>query len=264
MKKYLHCVVNDLKKAIFSYAFLLSILVICVLCFSSIAYMDYGKGQEYSVFEVIINKQKFAYLGLDVMRILSISTYLTMFLPILSALSFVSAFCSERLTGNIRFQISRVGRFPYYAAKFTAAVVSGGFTILAGYVSYAIILCAFFPVGACSVTGILKELCGVMLYGMVSVIPAFFFSAFIKNKYIVCCLPFILMHFYYTVLSRLYSYFIGKGNWEVCMIIPILYPNSVKYLDHDALIATLYQICLSVLAFIGFICIMNRRLDYGE
>lgn len=262
MKKYFYCAANDMKKAVCSHTFLFSVFAVFVLCFSTVACLDHN-GREYSVLEVILDRRRFSFMNLDVIQLLSISRYLTLFLPILSAMPFVAAFSAERLTGNIRFHISRIGRYPYYMAKFTAAFFSGGCIVLLGYALYAVVLCVFFPLGnaAC----IPKVFCGMFLYGMVSVTPAFFFAAFIRNKYIVCCLPFILLHFYSAALTRFLSYFTQKGDIDAAIRISFLYPDSVEGLTgQNALFAIAYQVCLAVLALAGFVWIMDRRGDYGE
>lgn len=262
MKKYLCCVAGDLKRAVFSHAFLISAAAAFALCFSIVGYRN-GDGGERTVLDILMQGRGSAPLGLSVSGLIKVSNYMVTFLPIIAALPFVTTFCAERQTGNMRFQISRVGRMPYYFAKFTAALLSGGMAVLAGYLLYTAALCAFFPVGG--IGGVARGLCGVALYGMASVTPVFFFTSFIKNKYIACCLPFILMHFYSTILMMLQNYFAGKMDYDAALAVMSFYPNSVAGLSGAvSLRGIVIQAAQAALSLAGFVLVMNRRFDYGE
>lgn len=269
LKKLFRNIKIDLNKSIFSFGFAICIIVTFLLCFTSVIYTDGRTGREYSVFQIIIDMQKFRHISLDAESVFraSVSHYLTIFLPVLSALPYVTFFCSERVSGCIRMSISRSGKLPYYTAKFISAAISGGFAVMMGYILYGFVIYNIFPSNSASLIGFLKLSFGMLLYGAISVLPAFFLSAFIKNKYIICCLPFIIMHFYYTMLSRIQDKFISTNNWNAVMKMSFLYPNSIREIfetSNNRLLVLCFYVCLAVISFIGFTIIMNRRFDYGE
>lgn len=266
MKAFFNCLKNDLQKSIFSYGFILCIAVTFLLCFTSVIYTN-TEGREFSAFEVLADRDNFKFVMFKSTQIMqnSISPYLTMFLPILSALPYVSFFCSERLNGYLRFNITRCGKMQYYTSKFFSAIISGGLAIMLGYAAYGLVICNQFPGDQISFTEILKLIAGIGIYGMISVLPAFFLSSFIKNKYLICCFPFIFMHFYYTTISRIQDSFISKNDWQTVIKMGFLYPNGIiKIFFSENIYCLIYHVILAVVAYLCFVIIMNRRLDFGE
>lgn len=216
-----------------------------------------------------MDMKDFYYAQLDSVSILksSINHYLTIFLPVLSALPFAAFFSAERTSGYIRFNIIRIGKFKYYISKFISALVSGGLAIMLGYVLYSFVILNFFSFEGVSLISALKLYIGTALYGAVSVLPAFFLSSFIKNKYIVCCLPFIFMHFYYTLISRIQSFFINNEKFEIVFKMNFLFPINIRNIfdkGNNNLLMLIYYGGLEVIFFVGFAVIMNRRCDLGE
>ena len=100
---------------------------------------------------------------------------------------------------------------------------------------------------------------------MVSVLPAFFLSSFIKNKYMICCFPFIFMYFYYTIVSKIQDMLRANEKYEILTKIIFLYPNELKniFITHNTDVV-LYNAILSAVTIIGFTLIMNRRFDCGQ
>lgn len=269
LKKLMSIAIKDLNKTILSSGFALCIVITFCLCFTSVIYTDSTTGQEYAVIQILLNMSDFRYSNLDAADIFrfSVDNYLTIFLPILSALPYVTFFCAERISGCMRFGISRSGKLRYYTAKFISAILSGGLAVMTGYSLYGIIIYIMFPTGEASLTEFAQLVVGMALYGMISVLPAFFLSAFIKNKYIICCLPFIIMHFYFTLLSRIQSMFINKDRFDLVFKMDFLYPNNIRNIlikDSNSLLILLFYSFLSAISFIGFYIIMSRRFDCGE
>ncbi len=267
MKKSAYSIVIEIKKTLFSYGFILCMIITALLCFTSEIYIDSVTGREYSVIEIMADKSKFLSYGFRSVDILhnSVSPYLTIFIPVLSSISFVTAFCAERISGNMRFVISRNGKYAYYISKFVSAAISGGMAVMLGFVLYSIIICISFSGENLFAAELLKMYAGMGIYGIISVIPAFFISSFIKNKYMICCFPFIFMHFYYTSISKIQDIFNSYNRYDITAKMSFLFPNELKEIFFNFNIWTIiYNAALLIAAFIGFAIIMNRRLDYGQ
>lgn len=266
MKRIFNCIDSDMKKSVFSYGSVLCIFVTFLLCFTSSVYGD-STGKEYSVLEVMMDKERFGgvlFRSIDILHY-SVSPYLTIFLPVLSSIPFVTVFCAERIGGNMRFTITRSGKYVYYFSKFLSAIVSGGAAVLLGFVLYSIVICCYFTNNDMAVSELIKVYTGMGIYGMVSVLPAFFLSAFIKNKYMICCFPFIFMHFYYTTVSKIQDIFNAHEKWDIVMKMSFLYPSELKEILFRVNTGSIiYHCALTAAALTGFIIIMNRRLDYGQ
>lgn len=267
MKKLFNSITVELRKTIFSYGFILCIVITCLLCFTSSVYTDSLTGKEYSVFEIIANKSRSVFSSFTSSQLLhaSVSPYLTLFIPVLSSLPFVTGFCAERLGGNMRFVITRSCKYKYCISKFISAVLSGGTAVMAGFILYSVAVCYSFSNESLSALELIKMYTGMGIYGMISVLPAFFLSAFIKNKYMICCFPFIFMHFYYTTVSKVQDIFNARERWDIVMKMYFLYPSNIKEVlfDFNSEII-IYHAVLTVAALVGFTVIMNRRLDCGQ
>lgn len=165
----------------------------------------------------------------------------------------------------MRFVITRSGKFKYCISKFSSAVISGGIAVMAGFMLYSVVVCFSFSNEGLSVLELMKMYIGMGLYGTISVLPAFFLSAFIKNKYMICCFPFIFMHFYYTSVSKVQDIFNAHGRWDMVFKMSFLYPSYIKEVLFDVNAdIMIYHAVLAVAALVGFTVIMNRRLDYGQ
>ena len=264
MKKLLRVTIIDLRKTLVSYGTVVCIAAVFLLCFASTIYTDGFTGKEYTVLEVIADRSKFPQMGLfplDIVRS-SVNPYLTLFLPVLSSIPFVTLFCAERLSGNIRFIITRTGKLTYAISKFFSAVISGALTVTIGFIMYSLVIFAVFGRDG-NLSDLIMMYAGTAIYGAVSVLPAFLLSSFIRNKYMICCFPFIFMHFYYTVLAKLQDRYID--NWNVIMKINMLYTSNIKdiFFTHDKSTVMFYTV-LTAAVFAVYTFIMNRRLDNGQ
>ncbi len=269
LKKAFRNIVSDLNKSIVCTGFIICIIITFFLCFTSIIYIDPNTGQECSVIEILTNKKNFRHIQFEAESVLktSVNDYLTIFLPVLSSLPFAAFFCSERSSGYIRFNIIRTSRTSYCFSKFISALVSGGLSVMLGFVIYGITIYFIFPSDNSTITGFIKSAAGMSLYGAVSILPAFILSSFIKNKYIVCCMPFIIIHFYYTLMAKIKDYLIFSDNSNVIFKMQFLYPNNIRNIfetESDRMIIIVFYMLITAASLILFIAIMNRRLDYGE
>ncbi len=267
MKKLFRYITTWLYQSLWNRGFFLCALMTCLLCFTSTVYADSLNGKEYTVLEIIAGGEKFHFLSFSSFDILqmSVNPYVTLFLPVLSSVPFVSAFCAERNSGNIRFTIARSGKFGYCSTKFFTALLSGAAVIMLGFSLYSLMICIFFPNPEQMLSDYFKLLIGMGLYGFVSVLPAVLFSAFTANPYIICCFPFILMNLYFTIVSKIQDHLRETENINMLMKMDFLYPSILKdtlfQVNYGALI---YHAVLVAAVFCGFSLLMNRRCDYGQ
>ena len=165
----------------------------------------------------------------------------------------------------MRFVIIRSGKYKYCVSKFISAVLSGGTAVMSGFMLYSIAICFSFSNEGLSAIELIKMYIGMGIYGMISVLPAFFLSAFIRNKYMICCFPFIFMHFYYTTVSKVQDIFNARDRWDIVIKMYFLYPSNIKEVLFDVNAGIIiYHAVLAIAALVGFTVIMNRRLDYGQ
>ncbi len=287
--KLFFTIYTDLKKTIFSLGFIACAVVTTMLCMTSNGYYDRNANINYSVFEAIlyIDYQTLAENGISNIGLIQsgLSGYCNMFMPIIAALPFVTAFCNERNTGNIRLNIVRTGKLRYYIAKFVSAVISAGLAVTLGCAVFAAIVYPIFPtVEDCKelsrsffrtenfsvATELWHFFSGAFIYGAVSVLPAFFMSSFVKNHYIITCVPFMLAYIQKVALNKISQAHImdtpteGLSIFEKCSA---FYPENItRWYSGNAYVPLMlkYNVFCAVAAIVGFIAIMNLRRDKGE
>lgn len=280
---FLHMLKQELNKTIWNIGFLFCILISAGLFFTNQAYIEPSGGKMYAVIEVMLHwnsemvhtEHSFA---AQCLLLNAVSGYLLMFIPILAAFPFIPNFCAERNSGMIRLVIGRTGKFRYYAGKFLSAMIGGGLAVLLGYLLYGVIIIGTFPDiktygdavvnrSMYSWTNIAKCGAGILLYGACSAIPAFLMASFVKNRYLITCIPFMLVYLFSSGLTRMSYYGEETGSNLLMKLSFILRPDTVCYLDRlnaDVKYALVINFIWVLVAFILFVSIMNRRWDTGE
>lgn len=285
--KTLHTLKVELNKTIINAGFLLSVLITIALQFTTQIYVDAESGKPYCVLEVLLQldrnriKQDCMFSAFRVLQA-GVAGYFVMFVSIIAAFPFIPAFCEERSSGLIRFTIQRTGKLRYYTVKFISAALGGGLAILLGYVIYALLLAILFPsiysyplpaeemmlyTHKFVATRLALSMLGMFLYGAVSAIPAFLMASIVRNKYIITCVPFMILYLYSSSLTKMVYDAMETRNQKRIDLGNILKPEQITtlyYGDSIAKKSLLFQTAFVILAFLLFIYSMNRRRDLGE
>lgn len=192
----------DLNKSMLNIGYVGAVLLTTLLCFTAKAYTDPNTAKIYTVFECIakLDKQLFAddySFSSYLIFAKGMSGYMAMFLPIIAAFPFMTAFCAERNGGSMRFNITRTGSLRYYLSKFCSAFLCGGSAVLFGYIIFGVIVRIIFPPlsqyelsaddlsfvlvnNKNELIGVLRYMLSAFLYGAISTMPALFISSFCK------------------------------------------------------------------------------------
>ena len=282
MPKNLKC---DLLRIISSWTFAAAVTVTAVLCFSTQIYVDYGDGRIYSVIEALFSLDR----GLmaansdfypPVIIRKALTGYSAMAMPITASFPFVMSFINERNSGNMQYTISRTSRGKYYFSKFVSAVTSGGICTLLGVIFFGICVFILFPnVYPTELTewafpngvfvSLAKKLLSAFIYGMTSVLPAFFICSFCKNPYIVLCFPFMLKFIAETFLNKIVANAWASGDLGVTDIVTPFYPDAASQLFDRPVDKTFrgiiaVNVIFAAAIFAGFAVIMEKRSDRGH
>ena len=285
--KTIHTLSQELKKTIFNIGFLACVLITTALFFTTQLYIETSTGKVYSVLEVITSLDKtiiqsdVSFAWINIFRLV-VNGYFLMFIPIIAAFPFIPNFCSERNSGLIRFTIGRTGKMRYYITKFISALLGGGLAVLLGYAFFGLIISNIFPSLSSytipeelqtyynvkdTVPILLKSLLGVFLYGAVSAIPAFLMASFVKNRYIITCVPFMVVYLYNTSLTKISYDALENSNQGLSNLTYTLRPDTISslaYFNDMVRNSLLINLAFVVVCFLVFVLIMNRRWDLGE
>ena len=276
---------QDFKRIYFSYGFLVCALLTFGFCFTAPVYTT-NTGKDYTAFSVLTSFSKEDIqnsLCLSSYRVFnhSVNSYLNLFIPIVASFPFITAYGSERNSGNIRFTIVRVGKLRYCFSKFLSCIAAGGTAVVLGYFFYGIFTAFLFPSENLipllanqqrntllnMVTKITFNAIGMFLYGAVSALPAFLLAAFIHNKYIITCIPFMILYVLQSAISQISTNAINTDNMELLNKAQAFSFQSVQQLlfGGQYIDITITEILsFSVASFLLFYVTIKRKEDCGE
>lgn len=282
MQKVLKC---DFARILSGWEFLVAVLATAVLCFSVQVYTDNSTSKAYSVFEALFLlepavRNASSNLSAPMIIRMALTGYSSMALPVTASFPFVISFIAERTSGNMLYTITRTGRWKYYISKFVSAILGGGFCTALGVIIFGVFAFILFPNSTSPeqiewafpsgiLAGLAKKIFSAFIYGMTSVLPAFFLCAFCKNPYIILCFPFMLKFISEAVLGKIQTNAWASGNYVVSDFIAPLFPNAASQLadmqtDNRFWATLIVTIIFAAITFAGFSVIMEKRTDRGH
>lgn len=239
----------QMKKLLCSPLFYASVIAITVMCFCAPLHRNEQTGNSDSVLSCMLQYTKEEMVNEGVMSDFSLyhvflegmnGWALMMFIPVIAAIAAVNVFCDERNSREKREILIRSGQKQYIAGSSLFFMVSGGLVCLSGYALYFLIAGFFFPHMASfpagevsmyfdsmlwpgSAAAGLYASCGLwavyalklflfFVYGTLMVLPALVLAGFLRNKYLIVCIPFFLKYIQDSASSLLFSREMLSGN----------------------------------------------------
>ena len=103
----------------------------------------------------------------------------------------------------------------------------------------------------------------MFLYGFISTAPAVMLTSFVRNKYLVMCIPFFFKYAITQTCIKLSSDTEQSVNMQKItnIIAPDSVVNAFYYPEKYAIL--IYNLFLVILAFTLYTVIYNRRFDSG-
>lgn len=290
---------TNIYKILTGYGFYICIIFTAVLCFSAYIYEDSMNGDKYSVFmayktfdkDFMLSDTRFC--SFEVM-LKGAGSWLSLFIPLISAFAFIPLVCDEYEAKSVRFEIFRSSKLCYNLSKFITACLCGGFAVMLGFGLFTLADYALFPnineysaelkktyeeflvYSYLDITQngygfiILKKLGEMFLYGAVCAAPAIMFTGFIRNKYLVLCIPFFIKYAVSQTCIKLQSQAVSDYNnvdTEMLKISSIFNPDALSYLSdfgNDKKLVLIYNGVLLFSAAVIYLITQSRRLDSGE
>ncbi|MBR4023300.1 MAG: hypothetical protein IKI94_12060 [Ruminococcus sp.] len=297
--KNLRLIKVNLSKVLTCVGFYACVLLTLILCFTAQAYQDVFENKNYSVIgvlseftreEMLTDSQFSAYQILSCIS----SGWLSMFIPIVAAFPLMPLICDERESKSMRYSAFRSTKFSFSTGNFLTAMISGGLAVLCGFVLFAVMVYMLFPnineyppelieSAEWWISGtyplfekygypymIALDFLEMFLYGALSATPALIMTAFMKNKYLVLCIPFFLkysaMQLHTGLLRNAYQD-IENINENYLEILSVIEPDAIGnifFYGETMWRNWLFNAVLLFLAFVLYTVMMNRRVDFGE
>lgn len=297
--KTLRLIKVNLIKVLTSTGFYACVLLMLVLCFTARAYDDIAENKSYSVIGVLAEfsrEEMLANSSFSAYQILSCvsSGWLSLFIPIIAAFPLMPLICDGRESKSVRYSAFRSTKFSFSTGNFLTAMISGGLALLCGFALFAVSVYTLFPnISEYSpeliesaewwISGtyplfekygypylVALDFVEMFLYGALSAVPALIMTAFMKNKYLVLCIPFFLkysaMQLHTGLLRNAYQD-IENINENYLDILSVTEPDamlSIFSYGETMWRNWLFNAVLLISAFVLYIVVMNRRVDFGE
>ena len=91
--------------------------------------------------------------------------------------------------------------------------------VMLGCLLFALPMLRFFPLNTgILLSSILLQWLGIFLYGAFSVLPALFISSFVRNRYLICCFPFIIVNYLYIGSRMLSNHYWASGQGDTASV----------------------------------------------
>ena len=299
MIKTIRLIKVNFRKILTSPGFYACAVLTAILCFSAMIYYDSTALTNYSVIRAFMKfnrEQMLSDMNFCTYQVIvsGSGSWLSMFIPIIAAFAFVPLLCDERESGAIRCCALRTTKRSLYAGSFLSALLSGGLAVLLGFLLFFVIVFFMFP-DIRSYEPALQEFFAsglsenyplfsqlgypylfalkfleMFIYGALSAIPAFVLTGFIRNKYLIICIPFFLKYIvtqtYQSFWLTVASDFGASDHDERLEILEYANIDAVNSLFSYGNNTWKHAIIFGVLllaAYILYILAMNRRVDSG-
>lgn len=267
IRKLLFSISEELYKIFTNYAFLIVVFGTMLIIMSGTILTEFQTHTEYNLFQLLSmqtskKKELMEMNDITFEQIFQSGTsgYLWMFAPVLASASFVVLICSAKKNNNIRFELYRLGKMEYIVGKCIASLICGGLVLSMGYVLFAIVIRIVLPSqGTLQFADYGKRILEMFFYGMTSASITYILSGFIRNKYLVLCLPFMMNYFWKTQLDR--SKFMGN---KIAHSIHPVNPTYVFTDGYEWKGILLFWTFVIVIGIILWRIALERRCDCGE
>lgn len=289
---------TEFYKIVTGYGLYLCVLFTVILCFGTGIHSDMINNNEYSIIrsltsfdrEYMLSSTDFSSINV---ALKGAGSWLTMFIPIISAFAFIPLVCDEGESKSIRNDLFRTSKVKFYLSKFITAILSGGFAVMIGYMLFNGIVFILFPnikeyppetyetykktlslsypsIADYGLTSaLLIQYVEVFIYGALAAIPSIVLTAISKNKYIVMCIPFFIKYALTQTCAKMLAQAYSNSdsiNEGLIKFSNTINPDSVLSIFKIAnrKLIVIYYIVIIVIALMFYLFIQLRRFDCGE
>lgn len=256
------------------------VLMIFALCCVTNVYSDPENGKGYSVATMLLSGDiaQFAadnqVVRENVVRS-AMSSWLIMFAPVICVLPFVKSVSSEKSSLK-RFEMHRCGKGVFAVTRLLVGMLTSAAILCVGYGLFIALSFGLFPSAAEVDENIVRaalhgmsfagfyfsRLAGAFIMGAVCTLPAYIISIFNSNKYMMTCIPFMLLHFYNIFIGRLSKSISAEGKKRLQLF---SFSGIFKAFESsEELYVVIAVIMFAVISAIIAIVVLHMRCDCCE
>ena len=253
------------RKIIKNASFVIAILCTYGLYMIYAVYEDYITREGYNLLDIVLSdsrKELISEIGISMQYIVfdAVFDYTYIIMPILTAIPYITVATLGYDNNITRFELFRSGKVSYVTGNMISAMIFGGLVNLIAFsfyvlTAYIVILQEIqFPIER-----VVERFLCCFLFGAMSVVPAFFLSAFIRNKYIVLCVPFMMDYVYGMIFGSLGT------KYHILRYIHINNASGLyKKITGEKLCCLSAYAVILLIVYVVHIIRMGRRCDCGQ
>lgn len=289
---------TDFYKIVTGYGMYLCVLFTIILCFCTSIHIDGMNNDHYSVIRSLIAYDRGYMLGNNDFISINVAlkgagSWLTMFIPIISAFAYIPLVSDESESKSIRNTVFRSSKLKFYLSRFVTAVLAGGLSVMIGYMVFCALVFVLFPgireypaemygfymeslshtYPSTTYLGIggplLTNFAEMFIYGALAAMPSILLTAVSRNKYVVLCIPFFIKYALTQTSVKLVSQSFGSDgsiNEGLALTSDIINLDSAINLFEmwDGRVIALFYAVFIAIALILYLAVQLRRFDCGE
>lgn len=245
-----------IKRAFLNKKYWLSVMAAFVLLLCCTIYVNPENGEKYLFISIFYNKDIAEKINLGVINLKSVflgydSGYLWMFASIIVNFPCLINQKTER------FLIFRTGKNRYIFGKYFSNLIMSGLMMFISYFIF-IIICMIMTKENMLDVYVLKKLISVSMWGMYMSVPGLILSEYIRNKYLVLCIPFVINYFMCTFITKIIKYDIYRFFAPESFQILLLMDNK------QIMVSSIILIALIIIGAVNRKIVFERRLDCGQ
>lgn len=271
---YLH-----LREICTSKGFYICVASAVILLFSAEIYREPTTNDRYSVIRAIMEFHRsdmtdyFEMCNIMVMQNAR-NGWFSLFTPFITAFCFVPLTCGERDANATRFRIFRSSKLKFNLSRYFSGIICGSFAVMLGYAIFCGLIYFMFPHTA-EFNGMqfenfnfVKSLLGIFLFGTFWSIPAMFLTSFLRNRYVIMCVPLLFKYGISQTVQKISQNAIAdidNIDYDLIKFSGIINPDRLMYLENasDMEWVILISGIFAVLFSAGYILMKMKTEDCG-
>lgn len=275
-----------LKLSVNNRRFVLCIVVLFILMFTTIVYIDPNTSKGYSVIEAMMSLQVIESENITDLSFVNVFKYalhgnITLIMPLLVAFPCVSVLADERKSKMTYFSCSRMELKLCWMSQFIACIITAFCVIVCAYGLFGMVTGAIFPTVVSGEAGVdpadafasgsIKDtiipcLLTSGLYGALVSLPVLICYSFMKNEYMYYSISLVFIYLFEgttDLFQKRWGEFLPEGMDFYCFR-----PESILNFTHlkengKRVVVAVYLIG-TILSLIVYMLFKSRRYDYGD
>lgn len=190
-------------------------------------------------------------------------SYFIMFMPLIVGLAVIPVLSEDWESGRTRYVLMKCGRIKMLLGKLAASCISGGVIMFCGYMLAVTIMYTKLDHDV-SFWALSASYGGVFIEGAVCALWCFLVSAFVRNPYLLACIPYIFLWFVERKTSAWFLEEVEVNKVQLYVYEVSQLVGNFFYDKQFAVQILLFYMGIAVLAMGLHLFMMRRRGDCGQ